>query len=334
MARHPVGDRPGGALNVGPAVDPVIDRARAWFREGRAVVFLNELRNLGVAGVPIRTLTPEMVNFLATACRGLHYVAIPRQRLAELGIPRQEHSGSAPGHLHVPVDALGPVTTGISAADRYETAVRLVDPQYGPKDFRQPGHLTPMELHPDGLIGRMGLAEAMQDIAQSVGAAEGVLFCGILDRDGERAGARTLEAFGAEHDLPVVRIADVMRTHRATAGWDRLPAVKLDLPYLAMSSAVRSNSAPSRLGSVEVMVRALCVDGDALSACDCVEDGLAARDWISSTGAARLLVVTWPDRGRATCERALHVEVAERLADLVAADHFGATATLVQPSRL
>lgn len=311
-------------------VEPVIDQARDWFREGRAVVFLNELRNLGVAGVPIRTLTPDMVNFLARACRGLHYVAVSRERLEALGIPRQEPSGRAPGHLHVPVDALGPVTTGISAADRYETAVRLVDLTYGPSDFRQPGHLTPMELHPDGLVGRMGLAEAMQEVALEVGASEGVLFCGILDAEGEMAGARTLEAFGQEHDLPVVRIADVMRTHRSAVGWERRPAVTFDLPYLGISSAVRASHGPMKLDTVEVVVWAMCVDGDALGDCRCVAAGQAARAWIAEGASPRLLVTTWSGRGRASCASALDVEVAERLADLVAADHFGARAELVR----
>lgn len=331
MALHPTEDRAGVDLSSERAPDPLIRDARDWFAQGRAVVFINELRNLGVAGVPIRVLTPDMVNFLATSCRGLHYVAVARERLEQLGVPRQEHSGTAPGHLHVPVDALGPVTTGISAADRYETAVRLVDPQYGPSDFRQPGHLTPMELHPDGLVGRMGLAEAMQDVAVAVGATEGVLFCGILDEDGEMAGARWLEGFGERHEMPVVRIADVMRNHRATVGWERPPAERLDLAYLGIASAIRATAAPQLLDTVEVMVRALCVDGDALDACACADASAAARRWIAEASEPRLLVATWPERGRASCERALSTGVAERLADLVAADHHGATATLVTP---
>jgi 3,4-dihydroxy 2-butanone 4-phosphate synthase len=132
--------------------DP-LDRAAAAFQDGQAVLFVNEIRDIGVVGAPAGVVSAVMMNFLVSVCRGVVYVAVPEQRLASLDIPPQPHTESGPGHVHVPVDAVADVTTGISAADRARTVHALIDDDARPRDHRQPGHITPMAMHPDGLLG-------------------------------------------------------------------------------------------------------------------------------------------------------------------------------------
>ena len=60
--------------------------------------------------------------------------------------------------------------TGVSAQDRALTISRLVDPERGPQDFVHPGHVTPLQAQPGGVLRRAGHTEAAIDVARLAGA--------------------------------------------------------------------------------------------------------------------------------------------------------------------
>ena len=55
-------------------------------------------------------------------------------------------------------------TTGISAAERSITAMKCVDEDAKPEDFRRPGHMFPLLAKPNGVLERNGHTEATVDL--------------------------------------------------------------------------------------------------------------------------------------------------------------------------
>jgi 3,4-dihydroxy 2-butanone 4-phosphate synthase/GTP cyclohydrolase II len=70
----------------------------------------------------------------------------------------------------VTVDLRKGTSTGISAADRAATLRAMADPaQFGPDDFRRPGHIFPLRYRQGGVIVRPGHTEAAVDLARASG---------------------------------------------------------------------------------------------------------------------------------------------------------------------
>lgn len=297
------------------------------FAQGRPAVFVNELRDLGVVGVPVAAADTELVNFLVTECRGQLYVAVGRARLDALRIAPQPHTSTAPEHVHVPVDARTGVTTGISARDRMRTIHALVDADAQAEDFRQPGHVTPMALHPDGVLGRIGLAEALQDAANATGFGTGVAFCGLLTDDGHMAATGDLERFATRHGLPLARMADAIRHRRHTDLWAIPPRLQHELPYLALNARIRAHRAGDLRDTYPVAVVPVCVDGHVLGICSC-PDPAPTRAAVDGGGGA--IVATWPSTGVPMCS-VPPMPFRAALSAVVAADLAGAAPARLEP---
>ena len=75
-------------------------------------------------------------------------------------------------------------TTGISAAERSITAMKCVDEDAKPEDFRRPGHMFPLLAKPNGVLERNGHTEATVDLMKLAGLKECGLCCEIMRDDG------------------------------------------------------------------------------------------------------------------------------------------------------
>ena len=75
-------------------------------------------------------------------------------------------------------------TTGISAAERALTAMKCVDPDARPEDFRRPGHMFPLLAKKNGVLERNGHTEATVDLLRLAGLKECGLCCEIMREDG------------------------------------------------------------------------------------------------------------------------------------------------------
>ncbi|MFQ6098865.1 MAG: 3,4-dihydroxy-2-butanone-4-phosphate synthase, partial [Armatimonadota bacterium] len=115
------------------------------FQSGGIVVVRDEMHreNEGDFVLAAQHATPEAINFLLHAGRGLVCVALSGERCDELRLPLmvEDNTESMGSAFTVSVDARNGTTTGISAADRATTARLLADPTAGPEDFRRPGHV-------------------------------------------------------------------------------------------------------------------------------------------------------------------------------------------------
>ena len=111
----------------------------------------------------------------------------------------------------VSIEAAEGITTGISAHDRAHTVRTAVDPDAGPGDISQPGHIFPLMANPGGVLSRAGHTEASIDLVALAGLDPSAVLVEILNEDGSMARRPQLEVFAAEHGLKLGTIADLIR---------------------------------------------------------------------------------------------------------------------------
>ena len=94
--------------------------------------------------------TTENVNFMATHAKGLICMPMSRRNHTKNCRLPQMVSNNTDNHetaFTVSIDHVD-TTTGISAAERSITAMKCVDEDAKPEDFRRPGHMFPLLAKP------------------------------------------------------------------------------------------------------------------------------------------------------------------------------------------
>ena len=89
--------------------------------------------------------TTENVNFMATYGKGLICMPMTEEYVKKLQIPQMvsQNTDNHETAFTVSVDHVS-TTTGISAAERSVTAMKCVEEDAKPEDFRRPGHMFPL----------------------------------------------------------------------------------------------------------------------------------------------------------------------------------------------
>ncbi|MDA0578282.1 MAG: GTP cyclohydrolase II [Verrucomicrobia bacterium] len=204
-----------------PGFDAIPDILDA-LRQGQMVIIAddNQRENEGDIVVAAETVTDAQINFLSRHGRGLICVALPHERLAQLGLGRMAVKGNGDQFQTAfmeSVDAVGPdVSTGISAADRAATVRKLMDPVAGPRDFASPGHMFPLEAMDGGVLRRPGHTEAAVDLTRLAGLKPGGVICEVLQEDGTMARLPQLHVFARAHGLRITSVAEIMAYRRRT----------------------------------------------------------------------------------------------------------------------
>lgn len=196
-------------IDIHPITEIIADA-----KQGKPYILVdNENReNEGDVMVSAESITPELVNFMATHARGLICVAITQNRADALNIDLQprmnnEQFGTA---FTVSVEARHGVTTGISAFDRAKTLQVIADKNCDSNDIVTPGHIFPIIAHPQGVFGRQGHTEAGIDIARLAGQYPSTVICEIMNDDGTMARLPDVIIFAKKFHLKVGTIADLM----------------------------------------------------------------------------------------------------------------------------
>ena len=101
------------------------------------------------------------------------------------------------------------MTTGISAYDRAQTILAVVDPQCCPEDLGRPGHIFPLRARAGGVLERRGQTEAAVDLARLAGLHPSGVICEIMNEDGSMARVPDLGHFCAKHDLKMITVEDL-----------------------------------------------------------------------------------------------------------------------------
>ncbi len=195
--------------------DAAVTRALEAIRAGRMVILVDDedRENEGDLTMAADLVTPEAINFMAREGRGLICLSMTEERVAQLGLPMMTADNQARHHtaFTVSIDARHGTTTGISARERAETIRVAVSREAKPDDLVIPGHVFPLRARRGGVLVRSGQTEGSVDLARLAGREPAGIICEIMRDDGEMARMPDLVEFSRRHDLPIVKIADLIQ---------------------------------------------------------------------------------------------------------------------------
>lgn len=264
-----------------------IEDAIADIKAGKVVIVVDDedRENEGDFICAARTITPEIVNFMATHGRGLICCPLDEDRCEELGLEMMVGRNTA---LHatpftVSVDLIGHgCTTGISASDRAKTILALVDPTTNPESLGKPGHIFPLKAKKEGVIRRPGHTEAAIDLARLAGFEPAGVLVEIMNEDGTMARLPDLQLVAKKFNLKLITIKDLIK-YRLQAESLITREIAVELPtefgnfdlyaftqrtngvkHLALVKGTWSEEEP-----VLVRVHSSCVTGDIFGSCRC-----------------------------------------------------------------
>ena len=211
-------------LDVSAGLDPArespllasVREALAELQAGRMIVIVDDedRENEGDLMIAAEMITPEAINFMATRARGLICMAITSERADALELSPMVLRNTSWGctAFTVSVDAKGRgVTTGISAYDRAQTVLAIVDAHTRPEDLARPGHIFPLRARRNGVLERRGHTEAAVDLARLAGLDPTGVICEIANDDGAMACLPDLIRFCSRYALKMVCVADLAR---------------------------------------------------------------------------------------------------------------------------
>ncbi|WP_239154293.1 bifunctional 3,4-dihydroxy-2-butanone-4-phosphate synthase/GTP cyclohydrolase II [Amycolatopsis sp. FDAARGOS 1241] len=196
-----------------------VQHAVAALAQGRLVVVVDDAdrENEGDLVGAARTMTQEQMAFLVRHTTGIVCAPMPGERADALRL-RQMVTENTDAHgtaFTVSADHVGS-GTGVSAADRTTTVRALADPATKPAELRRPGHIFPLRAREGGVLVRAGHTEAAVDLLAMAGAGDVGVISELVADDGSMLRGPELEEFAARHDLPLLRIADLVRYRGAT----------------------------------------------------------------------------------------------------------------------
>ena len=285
------------------------EQAIEAIRRGEMIVVVDDedRENEGDLICAAEAATPEALAFMVRHGSGIVCVAMERDRLERRELPLMSDDGSeAMGTAFtLTVDARHGTTTGVSAADRARTIAVLIDEDTEVDDLRRPGHVFPLRSKRGGVLERAGHTEAAVDLARLAGFAPAGVLCEVVNDDGTMARLPDLERFAAEHDLPLLSIADLIayRSARETlvkrVASARIPTDHGEFESIAYEDhrgrthmALVHGDISSRR-EVLVRVHSECFTGDVLGSrrCDCGEQLERALELIAADGAGVVVYI-------------------------------------------
>ena len=164
-----------------------IEQALEDLREGKIIVVIDDpdRENEGDLICAAQFATTENVNFMASKAKGLICMPMSSDMCKKLDLSQMvavntdNHSTA----FTVSIDHVD-TTTGISAVERSLTAMKVVEDDAKPEDFRRPGHMFPLEAREGGVLKRAGHTEATVDLMKLAGLKPVGLCCEIMREDG------------------------------------------------------------------------------------------------------------------------------------------------------
>ncbi len=191
-----------------------IDEAIEDLKAGKPIIVIDDedRENEGDFLVLAEHATPENINFMAVHGKGLICTPIAPSLAERLNLHPMV-SNNTDNHqtaFTVSID-YKTTETGISAYERSETILRMLDSQVSAVDFRRPGHIFPLIAKEQGVLVRNGHTEAAVDLAILCGAQPAGVICEIMKEDGHMARVPELVEIANRHALKMITIADLIR---------------------------------------------------------------------------------------------------------------------------
>ena len=257
--------------------------------------------------------TPENVNFMASKAKGLICMPMHMDYVKKLDLDMmcQENTDNHGTAFTVSIDHIS-TTTGISAFERSDTALRAVADDAVPEEFRRPGHMFPLVAKPGGIFERDGHTEATVDLMELAGLKRMGLCCEIMKDDGTMARRDDLFEFAKEYGLKICTISALKRYRKEHEKLvERVTEANLvtkhgDFKIYGYINKLNGEHhvalVKGEIGDgkrVLCRVHSECLTGDAFGSirCDCGEQLDTALDMIEKEGRGVLLYLRQEGRG-------------------------------------
>ncbi|MCI8827749.1 MAG: bifunctional 3,4-dihydroxy-2-butanone-4-phosphate synthase/GTP cyclohydrolase II [Ruminiclostridium sp.] len=257
--------------------------------------------------------TTENVNFMATHGKGLICMPMSEEYVHRLQFPQMvtRNTDNHETAFTVSIDHVD-TTTGISAAERSITAMKCVDENAKPEDFRRPGHMFPLLAKKNGVLERNGHTEATVDLLRLAGLKECGLCCEIMREDGTMMRTPELIELAEKWDIKFITIKDLQnyrKRHEVLV--ERVTTAKMPTRYgdFTAYGYVNKVNGEHHIALVKgdissgedvlCRVHSECLTGDAFGSlrCDCGQQLAAAMAQIEKEGRGVLLYMRQEGRG-------------------------------------
>lgn len=292
-----------------------VEEALQELREGKIIIVTDDenRENEGDLICAAQFATTENVNFMATHAKGLICMPMSQSLCDKLDLPQMvdNNTDNHSTAFTVSIDHVD-TTTGISAVERSITAMKCVDDNARPEDFRRPGHMFPLLSRKNGVLERDGHTEATVDLMRLSGLKECGLCCEIMRDDGTMMRTPELIEFAKKWNLKFITIKDLQDYRKKNEVLVECEAkTKMPTKYGQFQAYgyINKLNGEHHVALVKgdigdgkdllVRVHSECLTGDAFGSlkCDCGEQFAAAMRQIEEEGRGILLYMRQEGRG-------------------------------------
>ncbi|GIN93153.1 riboflavin biosynthesis protein RibBA [Siminovitchia terrae] len=292
-----------------------IEKAIEDLKNGKVIIVTDDedRENEGDFVALAEKATPEVINFMAKEGRGLICVPVTEKKAKELELPKMADQNTDPfgTAFTVSIDHVHS-HTGISAFERSETILNMLEDDAKPESFKRPGHIFPLIAKEGGVLRRPGHTEAAVDLARLSSAKPAGVICEIMKEDGTMARTPDLRKIADQFGLSMITIKDLILyrntretlVHREAEAF--LPTEFGNFKIIAYSNMmddkehlalVKGEIKPNT--STLVRMHSECLTGDVFGSCrcDCGPQLESALRRINDEGEGVLLYLRQEGRG-------------------------------------